>query len=261
MSDNSHYVGEAERIVREAQEQGITLRILGSTAFRIHTPNHVAIHTAMERPMTDIDLLAYSKQDREIDRFFIQTGFEPLRAALTPELFAHRRIYNHPNGLHVDIFLDHLHFCHQISFKDRLHVDTPTIPLAELALEKLQIVHLNEKDVKDMLILLAGHPVGDHDNETINGAYIAATLSRDWGFYYTTTLNLVKIRNGLGRYRDLFSAADIQSIETGLSELGRRIEEAPKSMGWKARAAVGPRLKWYQEVDEVERAEHLKDED
>ncbi|MBF8285613.1 MAG: putative succinate dehydrogenase/fumarate reductase related rane subunit [Anaerolineales bacterium] len=42
-----------------------------------------------------------------------------------------------------------------VKFQNRLHVDSPTIPLAELALEKLQIVHLNEKDVKDMLMLFA----------------------------------------------------------------------------------------------------------
>jgi hypothetical protein len=44
---------------------------------------------------------------------------------------------------------------HVVKFQNRLHVDSPTIPLAELALEKLQIVHLNEKDVKDMLMLFA----------------------------------------------------------------------------------------------------------
>ena len=37
--------------------------------------------------------------------------------------------------------------CHDIPFKDRLEIDYPTIPLAELLLEKMQIVQINEKDL------------------------------------------------------------------------------------------------------------------
>jgi hypothetical protein len=35
------------------------------------------------------------------------------------------------------------------------------------------------------------------------------------------------------------------------------IENAPKSLMWKARAAIGPRVQWYNDVEEVERADHL----
>jgi hypothetical protein len=76
-----------------------------------------------------------------------------------------------------------------------------------MTLEKLQIVTLNEKDVKDMLMLFAAHPVGDTDKETINGAFIADIMCKDWGFYYTTTVNLGKIRKGIERA--IFHAADL----------------------------------------------------
>jgi hypothetical protein len=247
--------------VAEAQAKGVFLRILGSTGFRIHSPQYVAIHTAMNRPMTDIDFAAYSRQDREIESFFVKQGFEPLKAALTPELFAHRRIYNHPSGLHVDIFLDELAMCHRISFKDRLEVDSPTIPLAELVLEKTQIVKMAEKDIKDMLILLAAHEIGGDDRDKINGRYISDLLSKDWGFYYTNQLSLAKIRRGMQLYQDLFSPDDQKTILSRLDELERQIEAAPKSLKWKARAAVGTKVKWYNDVDEVERAEHLQDID
>lgn len=259
MSDNGYFVSEAQRLVDVAQEKGVFLRILGSTGFRIHSPEYVAIHTAMERPMTDIDFVAYSKQDREIERFFVETGYEPVRAALTPELYASRRIYNHPSGLHVDIFLDELSMCHRIPFKGRLEADHPTIPLAELVLEKTQIVRLADKDVKDMLILLAAHSIGDHDRNVINGKYIAKLLSDDWGFYYTNKINLGKIRNGLKSYSGIFSKEDEERIHENIEQLNRLIEEAPKSLKWKARAAIGARVKWYNDVDEVERAEHLSD--
>jgi hypothetical protein len=260
MSANSHFVGEALGMVERAQAKGVFLRILGSTAFRIHSPEYVSIHEAMNRPLTDVDFAAYGKQDRQIEAFLQGEGYKLTVAAVTPELFATRRIFNHPtNGIHIDVFLDELNFCHKIPFRNRLEVDSPTIPLAELVLEKTQIVTLNQKDIKDMLILLAAHQVGDNDRETINGKLIAGLLSKDWGLYYTTTLSLDKIRNGLDAYGQSFNDQDLENIKARIDTLSGMIEEAPKSLSWKARAAVGPRVKWYNDVDDVERAEHLAD--
>lgn len=260
MSANSHFVSEALGIVEKAQAEGIFLRILGSTAFRIHSPEYVSVHEAMNRPLTDVDFAAYGKQDRQIEAFLQAEGYKLMVAAVTPELFATRRIFNHPtNGIHIDIFLDELSFCHKIPFKGRLEVDTPTIPLAELVLEKTQIVTLNQKDIKDMLILLAAHPVGDNDKETINGKHIAGLLSKDWGFYYTTSLSLEKIRKGLEVYGQSFNEKDVENIRARIDTLSKMLEEAPKSLAWKTRARVGTRVKWYNDVDEVERAEHLTD--
>ena len=260
MSANSHFVDEALGIVERAQAKGVYLRILGSTAFRIHSPDYVSVHEAMDRPLTDIDFMAYSKQDRAIEACLKEEGYKLTVAALTPELFAMRRIFTHPNnGIHIDIFLDELSMCHKIPFKNRLEVDSPTIPLAELVLEKTQIVTLNQKDIKDMLILLAAHPVADNDNDTINGKYIADLLSKDWGFYYTNSLSLDKIRKGLEVYGQSFSEKDAENIRARLDLLMQMIEQAPKTLGWKTRAAIGPKVKWYNDVDEVERAGHLDD--
>lgn len=110
-----------------------------------------------------------------------------------------------------------------------------------------------------MLILLAAHPVGDHDQDTINGKYIAGLLAKDWGFYYTNKLNLVKIRNGLDVYKELFSEQDVRNIQARLDQLTQMIEKEPKSLKWKSRAAIGTKVKWYNDVDDVERAEHLQD--
>jgi hypothetical protein len=258
----SEFVDEAKRIVARAEEAGVTLRVLGATAFRIHCPQYVDIHIAMGREITDIDFASYSKQDKLVEQFFTKDNFTSDRkhAALTPGLFVGRHIYENPEtGLHVDIFEDQLNMCHIVSFNNRLQQDSPTIPLAELTLEKVQIVTLNEKDIRDMLMLFAAHPVGDHDHETINGKYIAEVMSKDWGFYYTTTRNLEKIRSGIERYTHLFSTQDVQNISSRITDLSQMIDKAPKSLKWKARAAIGPRIQWYNDVEEVERADHLSD--
>lgn len=264
MTQQFDFVGEALRIVEKAQENGLTLRVLGATAFRIHCPDYVHVHISMGRDVTDIDFAGYSKEGERIENFLSKDQFQSERhqASLTPGLFVGRHIYENPQtGLHVDIFEDELNMCHVVNFRNRLHLDYPTITLADLALEKLQIVTLNEKDVRDMLMLFAAHPVGDIEKETINGKYIADILSKDWGFYYTTTLNLGKIRKGIERYKDLFTAQDNQSIAERIGQLEQMIEAAPKSLKWKARAAIGPRVQWYNDVEEVERAEHLQNLD
>jgi len=257
------FVEEAKKIAAAAEEAGIMLRALGATAFRLHCPDQVDVHVAMERTLSDIDFAAYGKDEEKIEKFFengLHFRSERRQAALTPGLFVGRHIYESPaTGLHVDIFLDQLNMCHVVKFDNRLHVDSPTIPLAELTLEKLQIVHLNEKDVKDMLVLFAAHPVGDHDGETINGKFIANIMSKDWGFYYTSTVNLGKIRNGLSRYQHLFKPQDVNHIQERITTLLGMIEETPKSLKWKTRAAIGTRMQWYNDVEEVERADHLSD--
>ena len=261
MSQEIDFVSEAKKIVEKAQQNGLTLRVLGATAFRLHCPDHVHVHISMGRDITDIDFAAYSKEGEKIEKFLARDQFQSERqkASLTPELFAGRHIYENPNtGLHVDIFEDELNMCHKVNFRNRLHLDSPTITLADLSLEKFQIVRINEKDIRDMLMLFAAHPVGDVEAETINGKYIAGIMSKDWGFYYTTTMNLGKIRKGLERYRDLFTAQDNQNIQERITVLEKMIENAPKSLAWKARAAVGTRVQWYNDVEEVERAEHLQ---
>lgn len=264
MAQQFDFVGEAIRIVEKARENGLTLRVLGATAFRIHCPDYVHVHISMGRVVTDIDFAAYSKEGEKIEKFLAKDHFQSERhqASLTPGLFVGRHIYENPEtGLHVDIFEDELNMCHVVNFRNRLDLDYPTITLADLALEKLQIVTLNEKDVRDMLMLFAAHPVGDTEKETINGKYIADIMSKDWGFFYTTTMNLGKIRKGMERYKDLFSAQDNQNIQERITKLEQMIESAPKSLKWKARAAIGPRVQWYNDVEEVERAEHLQNLD
>ena len=51
----------------------------------------------------------------------------------------------------------------------RLEIDSPTVPLAGLLLQKLQIVRTNEKDIQEAVMLLSEHDVGKGDKEQVNG--------------------------------------------------------------------------------------------
>ncbi|MBA2311796.1 MAG: hypothetical protein H0V97_03240 [Actinobacteria bacterium] len=249
--ENEHFVAEALRVVEEADGQGIRLRILGSLAYRLHCPENIELFAKMERGLTDIDFAAERKQAREIRALISSKGYVE-DAKLTMATEGGRYYFEHPEtGLGIDVFMDELYFCHPIPFKQRLHLDKPTIPLADLVLEKMQIVEINLKDVKDTLVLLLEHDVGggEHGKETVDGEYIAGLLSNDWGFYYTVTQNLQKVENFIPEF-DVIPKHQGETISKRIAQLVEAIESAPKTAKWKLRARIGRRRRWYQEVNE-----------
>jgi hypothetical protein len=155
--------------------------------------------------------------------------------------------------------------CHRIEFGDRLGRSTPTLPVAELLLSKLQIVKINKKDVLDALILLAEHPLGQDDGEVDSSKGLAAIslprilsfTSNDWGWWRTVTGNLDKLQ----QYLDSdFVAEDVDiggeravlfDPQQQVAGLRKAIDDAQKSTRWKLRAAVGERQQWYVEPEEV----------
>ena len=205
------------------------------------------------RSFTDIDFMSYRQESSRINTLFVDLGYQydvRVRA-----LFGSRLVFYDASGTnrHCDVFLDKLEFCHDIDFRDRLDVDYPTIPLVELLLEKMQIVKLNEKDVIDTMMLLREHQVGDSDNETINADRLAKLTSRDWGLWKTITINLEKVRTAAQTNQKL-SEEDRKDIDAKITALMKRIDDEPKSSGWKMRARIGEKRKWYRDVDELVRA-------
>jgi hypothetical protein len=248
--EREKFENELKRIVQASEKADLLLRVIGSLAFQMHCPQFGYLQKEMGRAYTDIDFAAYRKQARRIKELMTGLGYvEDQEVFIVSE--GDRSIFNNPkNKLHVDVFYDKLDFCHLISWEGRLSVDAPTIPLAELVLEKMQIVKINEKDVIDTIMLLLEHSLGDHDQETINIARIADLCSKDWGLWRTTTMNLEKVSALAQNYPQLTDQQKI-NINVQVKNALSQIEDAPKSLAWRLRARVGDRVKWYKEVDEV----------
>jgi hypothetical protein len=243
---------EAERIVVEGRRRDLRLRLLGALAFQFHCPKHVNLSKKFGRVLSDIDFAAYSGQRVEINKMMREFGYTD--QGMLTALFGHTRMIwdNKSNGMHVDIFFDKLEMNHEIPFANRLEIDEWTIPLADMFLEKMQIVHINEKDVVDTIMLLREHSVGDGTPETIDARYVAAMLAQDWGFYYTVTENLRKIQDRLPSFPEL-GDEDRTDISGKVQTMMKVIEDRPKTMSWKMRARVGTKKKWYREVEDVTR--------
>jgi hypothetical protein len=249
--EREKFEGELKRIIEASDEAGIILRVIGSLAFQMHCSEYGYIQEAMGRAYTDIDFAAYRKQSKEIKELMEGLGYTENREVFIVSE-GERSIFDKPDtGLHVDVFYEKLDFCHVIRWEGRLEVDSPTIPLAEMLLEKMQIVQINEKDVIDTIMLLLEHPFGDIDKETINIKYVAELCSNDWGLWRTTTMNLDKVRQLAHSYEQLKDEQK-EHVESQVTSALERIESEPKSLAWRLRARVGDRVRWYKEVDEVE---------
>jgi len=251
----SDYLQEALRVVEYARKKGVTLRVIGAAALRIHCSNHIELHKALGRELTDLDFVGYEKQSEDIDKVFADLGYDTkqyLSAMMDRGLRYRKFFYDRNNKRICDIFLDRLEMCHVIEFEGRLEIDYPTVSLTDYLLAKMQIVKLNEKDVKDTIVLLIEHDIGDNDKETVNADYISRLLAEDWGFYHTFTTNLNKIRQRVDDF-EVIPPQEKQKLKLNLDLLLKAIEERPKSFKWKMRARIGTKQKWYNEVEEVVR--------
>jgi hypothetical protein len=194
--------------------------------------------------LTDIDFVGYSSQSQRIMGLFAKLGYsgdEDFNLLHGSE----RLLFFGKDRLRIDVFLDVLSMSHKLDLRGRLELDYPTIPLTDLLMTKLQIVELNEKDVKDMICLLNDHELASEDApERINSKYIADLCSSDWGVYKTFTMNL----NRVLKYLEKLSQDDAMrsTVMKRCDALLAQIEEAPKTTKWKLRARVGEKKRWYQ---------------
>ncbi len=240
---------EARRVIDAAREQGVHLRVIGGLAVKLRCPS--AEHRALSRTYGDLDLVGYRSQRSHIHEVLESLGYLPNRRFNT--LQGHRRLLFERAEMDydLDIFLDVFVMCHQLNFLGRLELDEYTVPLAELLLSKLQVVELNEKDVKDTYALIQDHEFGGGDDrEEIDIRFISGICGNDWGWYRTLTLNIDKVQALAEDY--LEEGETREKIVSRLRYLGQTIEEAPKSLKWKSRARLGERVRWYNLPEEVE---------
>jgi hypothetical protein len=241
-------VEEARRVAEEADQNGLPLRLLGGVAIKLRSKD--GLRPAFERDYADLDWITPKGASREAQRFFESLGYSP--QVRFNAIHGRERLlfFDEQHDRQVDVLIGVFRMCHEIRFGERLTLEPVTVPLAELLLTKLQIVQLNEKDVRDAFALLHGHPVEERDGDAINGAHVARLCASDWGLWRTFTANLAALEDHIDRY-DLPDESK-SCIKGRVEKLLGRIEEEPKSFGWRMRAKIGDRKRWYELPEEVE---------
>ena len=251
MSTLPNLEDEMHRIVSEAQKQDIFLRLIGGLAIKVHSPN--ASHRALEREYPDIDFVTDKAGAKKLTDFLPAMGYTPNKTFNTLSGDRRQLYYDEPRGRQIDVFIGDFEMCHKLPLADRLHVEPLTIPLAELFLSKAQVVQLNRKDVLDLLAILLDHEVGPRDEETINTQVIADLCAKDWGLYTTISITNQKLTDVLYGGDVELDEGQKKTVEKRLVTIQEAMDVAPKGLTWKARAKVGTRVRWFEEVEEVQR--------
>jgi hypothetical protein len=241
-------VDEAGRLLEAARADGLPLRILGGVAIRLRAPGG-ALPPGLRRSYADADFATKKGSSRAAQEFFRQQGYEPQVAFNALHGQERLLFFDDSNNRQVDVFIGSFDMSHKVPVGERLELEPDTLPLAELLVTKLQIAELNEKDVIDALALFQGHAVDEGDGDSINGGRVAQLCSTDWGLWRTITGNLAICRDRVDRYE--LSEQEQERVRGSIDQLLERVEREPKSRGWKLRAKIGERKRWYTTPEEV----------
>jgi hypothetical protein len=85
----------------------------------------------------------------------------------------------------------------------------------------------------------------------INAAYIAGLCAADWGLHHSISTNLGKTAQWASRSG--LASAVVAVIQHRIAVLEKRMHSQVKTMAWRSRAVLGTKLRWYRDVEEVDR--------
>jgi hypothetical protein len=238
-------VAEGRRIAETAAEREVPLRVLGGVAVAMLCPS--SGHPPLAREYGDIDFATTAAAKNQVVSLLESVGYAGDKEFNM--LHGHRRLYfwDEHNHRQVDVFVDEANLCHRIDLRGRLEAVPLTLSLADLTVLKLQVVETNEKDYRDVCAIFADHDL-TADDSGVNFTYIAELTASNWGLW--RTLGMVgEGTEAFARELSGFTAAEL--VGERLHRLRSILEEVPKSRGWKLRARVGDRKRWYELPEEV----------
>ena len=236
-SRNRELASEVLALVELAAAAGIEARVLGGLGILLHDAHLLA--RGGSRPINDMDIIIPSGQHRAVGDALMAHGYRPEERFNA--LNGHRRLLFHGPLADLDVLVGMFEMCHRIDMGPRLQLDSPSLPVADLLLTKLQIVKLNEKDVVDIVDLVAGHELGHGQGDWIDVDRLETLVHDDWGLWRTLT----------GTVKTVLATSPSRVVQERLAAIQELLNQAPKSRRWRLRARVGDRMPWYVLPDEV----------
>lgn len=234
---------EAVRVLEAAEADGVILRALGGLAVNLLCPS--ARVPPLARTYKDLDLVGRRGDARAITDLLRSLGYEPDEEFNA--LHGHKQLYfwDPRNGRQLDVFVERVHLSHDLDVGHRLEATRRTLSPDDLLLTKLQVVEVNEKDLKDICALLLDQPISA---EGIDPQRIAEVVGADWGWWRTCTNTLGAV---IAYARTLEGFEQRDRVLRSAQEVGALIDRAPKSLRWRLRSIVGERMRWYELPEET----------
>ena len=240
----SNALEAAIQIIDTAEKDGVRLRLLGGLAFKKLCPT--ATESRYLRENKDIDLMGKREDSRKIMKIMQTLGYKPREVFNKLNMGQRLIYYDLGNKRRVDLFLDEFVMCHKFNFKENILAGTYTLPITQLLMTKLQVVEKTEKEYKDLIVAFYDFDVAP-GKDGIRGDEIADLCSKDWGVYTTFWKSL----EALMAKAEALDGPEKTVVISRVQKLMVMMESAPKTFGWRMRARIGERTRWYElpEVD------------
>ncbi len=234
---------EAIRVLGASDARGVVLRAMGGLAVNLLCP--AARVPPLARTYKDLDLVGRRGDARAITDLLRSLGYAPDEEFNA--LHGHRQLYfwDPRNGRQLDVFVERVHLSHDLDVGRRLEATRRTLSPADLLLTKLQVVEVNEKDLKDVCALLLDQPISARG---IDPRRIAEVVGADWGWWRTCTNTLEVV---IAYARSLAGFEERDRVLWSAQEVRGLIDRAPKSLRWRLRSIVGERMLWYELPEET----------
>ena len=237
---------EGRRLATAAHTRELSLRLLGGVAVWCACPS--ARVAPLRRDYGDADFIGRGGDRKPITAFMVQQGYEADRMFNALHGATRLNFHDPVRGRPIDVLLDRFTMAHELDLRDSVSADGLTIGLADLLMTKLQVVSINDKDVRDVLALLVDHDLTERDGDLSLRRILDATAN-DWGLEHTIHRSLAtvsELAEPVGLPTD-----QLDSVRRRIATLAEALASAPKGRKWKLRARVGERVKWYEEPEEV----------
>lgn len=228
----------------ELERRGVAARAVGGLAVHLRCPS--ADEPPLARNYKDLDLVTVRSAGKQLSDALGELGYEPDREFNALHGRERLLFWDDGNERQLDVFVDRMVLCHTLELEDRVTHEPLTLTLADLLLTKLQVVEVNERDLKDASALLADHELGP---DGIDVDRIIDVLANDWGWWRTTTATLERVACHASELGGFAGAATVGARAADLRE---RVDAAPKSRRWRLRAKVGERKRWYELPEETD---------
>jgi hypothetical protein len=237
---------ELERVARRIREGGLLIRVSGGLAVHHWCPS--SSREPYRRSYTDLDLLVSGRvRAAVVDGFMSDLGYIPGREFNA--LHGQRQLYyaDPANARHVDVFVECLCMCHVIRLGPRLELSGAAVNPSDLLLTKLQIVELDQKDIKDVLVLLCDKQLVSRPTE-LDRVYLGKVWGSDWPLWRACRGSRARVAEDVGRIAD---TGERDRAVRVLEDLNLLVRDCPKTAKWKARSIVGDRIRWYDLPEEI----------
>jgi hypothetical protein len=232
-------------ILKKCKQEDIEIRVIGGIGIFLKCPEYQELADTTREPFSDIDLITRKKHIEKIENLFESLGFEQNRNFKI--LFGYqRRIFYTPMNITVEVYLDDLPLCQDIKISDRICLDYPTLSVTDLLLSKIQRIKLKDKDIFDILILLASCNFTGENSNRIDLEYISRLCSKSWRWWKTFKINIDTLYKSKKDF--LNNQGDISGK---LEQVEHAIDSKKKSFGWKLRNLIGEKIRWYRYVEDT----------